>query len=71
VAGLCVLAALSGEAVQKPNLIVILVDDAPRGWDVSLYRSRRLRLRVVDRHTGGWGHLTFDDFSADGTLVRD
>ena len=38
-------------------------------WDVSQYKGRPLRMRIVDRHTGGWGHVTFDDFSAQGRLV--
>ena len=29
-------------------------------WDVSGLRGRAARIRVVDRATGGWGHLTFD-----------
>ena len=37
-------------------------------WDVGKFRGRKLFLRIVDRHTGGWGHVTFDDFSAEATL---
>ncbi|MEW4530714.1 sulfatase [Maioricimonas sp. JC845] len=40
-------------------------------WNVADYRGQRLRLRIVDRSTGGWGHVTFDDFSCEGELVRD
>ncbi|MFG0333828.1 MAG: sulfatase [Maioricimonas sp. JB049] len=39
-------------------------------WDVSAHQGKRLRLRIVDRSTGGWGHVTFDDFSCEGELVR-
>lgn len=34
-------------------------------WDVSAYRGQKMFLRIVDRHTGAWGHVTFDDFSAE------
>jgi len=37
-------------------------------WDVAKLRGRKLLLRIVDRHTGGWGHVLFDDFSADGAI---
>jgi hypothetical protein len=40
-------------------------------WDVSEFTDRPVRLRVIDRNTGGWGHLTFDDFSCEGTLADD
>ncbi|NYI99672.1 levanase [Nocardioides thalensis] len=29
-------------------------------WDVTDYAGRTARLRLVDRATGGWGHLTLD-----------
>jgi len=45
-----------GEAMRRVN------------WDVGRYRGRKLLLRVVDRNTGGWGHVTFDDFSTEGEL---
>ncbi len=38
-------------------------------WDVSKWQQRTLRLQVVDRSAGGWGHLNVDDFSLQGTLV--
>jgi len=37
-------------------------------WDVAKLRGRKLLLRIVDRHTGGWGHVLFDDFSAEGVI---
>jgi putative membrane-bound dehydrogenase-like protein len=30
--------------------------------DLSKYQGLRLQVRLVDRHTGGWGHVNFDDF---------
>ncbi len=38
-------------------------------WDVSPWKDRNAFLRVVDESTGGWGHLCFDDFSIQGTLL--
>ena len=37
-------------------------------WDVSRRKGEIVYLRVVDQNTGGWGHLTFDDFSIDATV---
>ena len=39
-------------------------------WDVGSWKGKRVFLRVVDQNTEGWGHLTFDDFSAEGRLVE-
>lgn len=39
-------------------------------WDVSKLKGKTVFLQVVDRNSGGWGHLTFDDFSVEGTLVE-
>ena len=40
-------------------------------WDVRKFRDREVFLRVVDNRTAGWGHLTMDDFSAQGELARE
>ena len=29
---------------------------------VEVHRTRRSSVRLVDKHTGGWGHINFDDF---------
>lgn len=39
-------------------------------WEVAELRGMTLRLRIVDRNSAGWGHVTFDDFSCDGELVK-
>ena len=39
-------------------------------WDVADLAGRPVFLRIVDQHTGGWGHLTFDDFSARGEWIQ-
>lgn len=38
-------------------------------WDVSKWKGQTVRFEVVDRITGGWGHLNGDDFSVEGELV--
>lgn len=38
-------------------------------WDVSKWKGRTVRFEVVDRVTGGWGHLNVDDFSVGGKPV--
>ncbi|MEK7865993.1 MAG: PVC-type heme-binding CxxCH protein [Planctomycetota bacterium] len=30
--------------------------------DLEKEAGRRIRIRIVDEHTGGWGHINFDDF---------
>jgi putative membrane-bound dehydrogenase-like protein len=30
--------------------------------DLSRYRGMEIQIRIVDQHTGGWGHINFDDF---------
>ena len=37
-------------------------------WDVSQWKGQVVFLRVVDRKTAGWGHVTLDDFSAQGAI---
>ncbi len=38
-------------------------------WDVSKWKGQTVRFEVIDRITGGWGHLNVDDFSVEGELV--
>jgi len=47
---------VNGEAMQRVN------------WDVGRFKGRKLFLRIVDKSTSGWGHVTFDDFSAEGEI---
>jgi hypothetical protein len=37
-------------------------------WDMTPWIGQRVFLRLVDQHTGGWGHMTFDDFQAEARL---
>jgi hypothetical protein len=38
-------------------------------WDVSAWKGQVVFLRIVDRKTAGWGHITLDDFSTAGEIV--
>ena len=40
-------------------------------WDTRKYVGKRMFLRVVDRHAGGWGHVTLDDFSVASRIDPD
>ena len=40
-------------------------------WDVSKHKGKTVYLHILDQTTTGWGHLTFDDFSVEGKLVRE
>ena len=40
----------------------------PVTWDVSPWIGQRVFLRLVDQHTGSWGHITFDDFEVKGQI---
>ena len=60
--------AKSGEILRKVG--------GPRGpqmkriiWNVKSLKGRKAFLMIVDQYTGGWGHLTFDDFSIQGRVV--
>jgi len=37
-------------------------------WHAPQLVGKRVFLRIVDGHTTGWGHVTFDDFTAQGKL---
>ena len=37
-------------------------------WRTPELVGQKVFVRVVDRHEGGWGHVTFDDFRAIGTI---
>ncbi len=37
-------------------------------WSVAEFVGRPVFLRIVDKHKHGWGHITFDDFRAEGEI---
>lgn len=37
-------------------------------WDASAYLGKKLRIKVVDNATGGWGHIDVDDFHVYNTV---
>ncbi len=38
-------------------------------WDIGSHIGQKVFLRIVDRKKRDWGHVTFDDFSAEGRVV--
>ncbi|WP_137992594.1 glycoside hydrolase family 32 protein [Streptomyces vilmorinianum] len=40
-------------------------------WDTSAWLGQAVHLEVVDRKTGGWGHLNLDDVRTGDAAVRD
>ena len=40
-------------------------------WDAPQLVGKKVFLRIVDKHEGGWGHVTFDDFQAEGTIDKE
>ena len=39
-------------------------------WRAEELVGKRVYVKIVDRHQGAWGHVTFDDFSAQGKRVE-
>jgi len=33
---------------------------APVSWDLTPYRGKEARIRIVDKASGGWGHINVD-----------
>lgn len=67
---------LLGGGAKKGNYIELLVDGASvlkshplannetltlRTWDVTQYVGKNAKIRIVDQHQGGWGHILVDD----------
>ena len=40
-------------------------------WNTPELVGKKVFLRVVDRETGGWGHITLDDFQAQGQIDQE
>jgi putative membrane-bound dehydrogenase-like protein len=48
-------AFFSASGVEEENLRRVAVDLQP-------HQGKEIFIRLVDRHSGGWGHINFDDF---------
>ncbi len=40
-------------------------------WDLSPYAGKKMFIKVVDQSTGGWGHITVDDFQFDAKVLTE
>lgn len=38
-------------------------------WDLSQYAGQKMFIKIVDKATGGWGHITVDNFQFDGEVL--
>jgi arylsulfatase A len=39
-------------------------------WDLSKHVGKKTFIKIVDQSTGGWGHVTADNFQFDGKLLK-
>ena len=40
-------------------------------WDLAPYAGKQMFIKVVDKSTGGWGHITVDDFQFDAKVLTE
>ena len=40
-------------------------------WDLSPHAGQKLFIKIVDKATGGWGHITADNFQFDAKLLTE
>lgn len=40
-------------------------------WSLEPYAGKKMFIKVVDQATGGWGHVTVDDFQFDGKVLNE
>ena len=40
-------------------------------WDLSPYTGKKMFIKVVDKSTGGWGHVTVDNFQLDARILAE
>ena len=38
-------------------------------WDLAPYTNQKMFIKIVDQATGGWGHITADNFQFDGDVL--
>ncbi len=39
-------------------------------WDVAEFAGKKAVLQIVDKHTGGWGHISIDHISQSDRVVK-
>ena len=40
-------------------------------WDLTSYVGQKMFIKVVDKSTAGWGHITVDDFQFDAKVLTE
>ena len=63
------LCSLDGKEVQvargKNNQIM-----QKASWDISPFTGKKMFLKIVDKSTDGWGHVTVDNFQFDAEILK-
>lgn len=65
IGGGCAIARVRGELLVEGNVVLQETGGChesmiERSWDIRAYRNKEAQLRLVDGHSGGWGHINFD-----------
>ena len=61
------MAEIRAELLVEGNVVLQATGDcsesmSERSWDVTGFKYKEAQLRLVDAHSGGWGHINFDHF---------
>ena len=67
IGGGCAIAKVRAELLVEGNVVLQETGAchesmAERSWDVTGYKNKVAQLRLIDNHSGGWGHINFDHF---------
>ena len=67
IGGSCYIAEIRAELLVEGNVVhqetgKCTESMAERTWDVTEYKNKEAKLRLVDSSSGGWGHINFDHF---------
>ena len=67
IGGSCRMAEIRAELLVEGNVVLQATGEChesmtERSWIVTGFKYKEARLRLVDNHSGGWGHINFDHF---------
>ena len=67
IGGSCRMAEIRAELLIEGNMVLQATGGCSesmieRSWDVRVYENKEAQLRLVDDHSGDWGHINFDHF---------
>jgi len=64
------LCAAGGKEVLHARGVNSQVMQQKASWDLAPYAGKEMFLRIVDKSTGGWGHITVDNVQFDGKILK-